>query len=69
MAPDLERSEELPFPPYLIFEANFGPQRVFRAPLLREGQPVLGPLVLGFQGSRHLAVVDVGGAGGFELLD
>lgn len=54
---------------YLIFEADFGSQRVLRAPLLREGQPVLRPLVLGFQGPRHLAVVDVGGARGFELLD
>lgn len=56
-------------PSYLVFEANFGSQGVFRAPLLGERQPVLCPLVLGFQVSRDFAVVDVGGARCFKLLD
>lgn len=54
---------------YLIFNANFGSQSVFCAPLLSERQPVLGPLVLGFQGACDLAVVNVGGARCFKLLD
>lgn len=54
---------------YLIFNANFGSQSVFCAPLLGERQPVLGPLVLGFQGACDLAVVNVGGARCFKLLD
>lgn len=56
-------------PPYLIFEANFGSQSVFRAPLLGERQAVLGPLVLGFQVPCDFAVVNVGGSRCFKLLD
>lgn len=54
---------------YLIFNANFSSQSVFCAPLLGERQPVLGPLVLGLQGACDLAVVNVGGARCFKLLD
>lgn len=56
-------------PSHLVFDANFGSQGVFCAPLLGERQPVLCPLVLGFQVSRDFAVVDVGGSGRFKLLD
>lgn len=56
-------------PLYLIFDANFGSQSVFCAPLLGERQPVFCPLVLGFQVSCNFAVVNVGESRCFKLLD
>lgn len=53
---------------YLILNTNFCPECVFRGPLLCERQPILSPLVLGFQGSGDLASVYVGWAGCFKLL-
>lgn len=54
---------------YLILNTNFCSQCVFCGPLLSECQPILSPLVLGFQGSCDFAGVNIGRAGSFELLD
>lgn len=45
---------------YLILNTDLSAKCVFCGPLLCERQPVLSPLVLGFQGSGDLAGVYIG---------
>lgn len=54
--------------PHLIFNGDFCSQGVVSVPLFGEGQAILWPFVLGFQGASNFAGVSVGGTGSFEFL-